>query len=264
MTVAKWLAGAEPQKVLLALARDGVSERKRRLFACACCREAVRRIPDDRTWCAVGVAERLVDGMATDEEVVAASAGMEELMYEADRDQAEMLEDYYAAGGDNCDGWACEDWGEERWREMGCPVDADLGYRSLDASVAFGAAGMLAEAVYQLLGPAPAWRVAVETACTAAREMNQPLERQLRVWFSDLFRVSSRQTPVSAWLSSNEGVVGRLARTIHNERGFEHLPILADAVEDAGCADTELLSHLRGPGPHIRGCWAVDYLLGRE
>jgi hypothetical protein len=42
------------------------------------------------------------------------------------------------------------------------------------------------------------------------------------------------------------------------------LAVLADALEDAGCADADLLGHLRGPGPHIRGCWAVDLLLGKE
>ena len=42
------------------------------------------------------------------------------------------------------------------------------------------------------------------------------------------------------------------------------LPILADALEDAGCGDVDILAHLRGPGPHVRGCWAVDPLLGRE
>jgi hypothetical protein len=41
------------------------------------------------------------------------------------------------------------------------------------------------------------------------------------------------------------------------------LAVLADALEDAGCADAELLGHLRGPGPHVRGCWAVDLLLGK-
>ena len=41
------------------------------------------------------------------------------------------------------------------------------------------------------------------------------------------------------------------------------LTVLADALEDAGCADADLLGHLRGPGPHVRGCWAVDLLLGK-
>ena len=42
------------------------------------------------------------------------------------------------------------------------------------------------------------------------------------------------------------------------------LTLLADALEDAGCTDAELLGHLRSPGPHVRGCWAVDLVLGRK
>jgi hypothetical protein len=44
----------------------------------------------------------------------------------------------------------------------------------------------------------------------------------------------------------------------------ERLTALADALEDAGCADPELLGHLRSPGPHVRGCWAVDLVLGKS
>jgi hypothetical protein len=46
--------------------------------------------------------------------------------------------------------------------------------------------------------------------------------------------------------------------------GPARLGVLADALEDAGSPDTDLLGHLRGPGPHARGCWAVDLLLGKE
>jgi hypothetical protein len=55
-----------------------------------------------------------------------------------------------------------------------------------------------------------------------------------------------------------------LARTAYGERQFEELPVLADALEEAGCADEAILSHLRGPGPHVRGCWAVDLVLDRS
>jgi hypothetical protein len=44
----------------------------------------------------------------------------------------------------------------------------------------------------------------------------------------------------------------------------DRLAVLADALEDAGCDNDEILTHLRGPGPHVRGCWAVDLLLGKE
>jgi hypothetical protein len=54
------------------------------------------------------------------------------------------------------------------------------------------------------------------------------------------------------------------ARAIYDERAFGDLPILADALEDAGCGDPDILSHCRSDGPHARGCWAVDALLGNR
>jgi hypothetical protein len=54
-----------------------------------------------------------------------------------------------------------------------------------------------------------------------------------------------------------------IARRAYDERDFAALPILADALEEAGCADQLLLDHLRGPGPHVRGCVALDAILGR-
>jgi hypothetical protein len=67
-----------------------------------------------------------------------------------------------------------------------------------------------------------------------------------------------------SWLSWNNGTVAKLARAIFDERAFDRLPILADALEDAGCHDTGILAHCRGTGEHVRGCWAVDLLLGKE
>jgi hypothetical protein len=58
--------------------------------------------------------------------------------------------------------------------------------------------------------------------------------------------------------------VVRLAEAIYADRAFDRLPILADALEDAGCTNTELLGHLRGPGPHCRGCWGLDLVVGKK
>ena len=55
-----------------------------------------------------------------------------------------------------------------------------------------------------------------------------------------------------------------MAQWIYQERAFAELPILADALEDAGCTDPTLLDHLRRPGPHFRGCWALDLLRGER
>ena len=58
--------------------------------------------------------------------------------------------------------------------------------------------------------------------------------------------------------------VVQLARSLYEERRFEDMPVLADALEEAGCQDAAVLGHCRGPGPHIRGCWVLDLLMGRE
>jgi hypothetical protein len=57
--------------------------------------------------------------------------------------------------------------------------------------------------------------------------------------------------------------VVKLARAVDKSQEWDRMPVLADALEDAGCTDAELLAHLRSPGPHVRGCWAIDLLLGR-
>jgi hypothetical protein len=54
-----------------------------------------------------------------------------------------------------------------------------------------------------------------------------------------------------------------LARTMYESRDFSAMPILADALQDAGCDNADVLDHCRGPGPHVRGCWVVDLLLGK-
>jgi hypothetical protein len=59
-------------------------------------------------------------------------------------------------------------------------------------------------------------------------------------------------------------LVTGLAQAIYGERAFERMPILADALEEAGCTDAEVLAHCRGSGPHVRGCWVVDLILAES
>lgn len=77
----------------------------------------------------------------------------------------------------------------------------------------------------------------------------------------DILGHPSRPSAIEpAWVTPT--VVG-LAEGIYAERAFDRLPILADALQDAGCEHVDILSHCRGPGPHVRGCWVVDLLLGK-
>jgi hypothetical protein len=66
------------------------------------------------------------------------------------------------------------------------------------------------------------------------------------------------------WLSWNDSTVRKIAFSIYNDRAFERLPILADALADAGCNNDDILNHCREPGVHVRGCWVVDLLLGKS
>jgi hypothetical protein len=66
------------------------------------------------------------------------------------------------------------------------------------------------------------------------------------------------------WLAWNDGAVAKLARGIDEERAFDRMPVLADALEDAGCTDRSILAHCRGPGPHVRGCFVLDLILAKE
>ena len=67
-----------------------------------------------------------------------------------------------------------------------------------------------------------------------------------------------------AWLAWNGGAVPKLAQTIYDSRNFALLPTLADGLEGSGCTDCNILNHLRDPEPHVRGCWAIDLILGKE
>lgn len=66
------------------------------------------------------------------------------------------------------------------------------------------------------------------------------------------------------WLGWNDRTPERIARRIYEERRFEDLPILADALEEAGCTLPEMLEHCRQPRTHYRGCWLIDMILNRE
>jgi hypothetical protein len=64
-----------------------------------------------------------------------------------------------------------------------------------------------------------------------------------------------------AWFTSTAVAI---AQGIYDDRAFDRLPILGDALQDAGCENADILAHCRSEGPHVRGCWVVDLVLGKE
>jgi hypothetical protein len=67
-----------------------------------------------------------------------------------------------------------------------------------------------------------------------------------------------------AWLTWHDGLLVSMARRMYDSRDFNDMPVLADALEEAGCTDADILGHCRQPGEHVRGCWVVDALLGKS
>jgi hypothetical protein len=77
----------------------------------------------------------------------------------------------------------------------------------------------------------------------------------------DIFGNSfSTVTLYPGWLTAP---VIAIARGIYDDRAFDRLPVLADALMDAGCEVSAILDHCRSDGPHVRGCWVVDAILGK-
>jgi hypothetical protein len=92
----------------------------------------------------------------------------------------------------------------------------------------------------------------------AYAERGRPMMAILRCVFGNPFR------PVAfdpRWRTAD---AAGLARGIYEDRAFDRLPLLADALMDAGCADEQILAHCRSEGPHARGCWPVDLILAKE
>jgi hypothetical protein len=90
-----------------------------------------------------------------------------------------------------------------------------------------------------------------------ARQAEARLSDLLRDVFGNPFRPITLNP---SWLTST---VLTLARQMYDSRDFSPMPILADALQDAGCDNEDILNHCRQPGEHVRGCWCVDHLIGR-
>jgi hypothetical protein len=230
MTEAEWLACADPDRILEFL-REKACERKLRYFLVACARNRLPPSPDDDMVEALAVAERYADGRGSKHDLARARKSLKK------HHQARVT----------------------KWWPL---------YTAHIRSV-------------------PAWHAARERIVRAAGEgarccawsstrhefsggtiaMTFPSDELttqacfLRDIFGNPFRPV---TLAPAWLAWNDSTIVRLARAIYDDRRFNELPVLADALEEAGCTDAAILSHLRGPEPHVRGCWVLDLLLGNE
>lgn len=243
MTAEEWLASTDVEKMLLAI-RDVVSERKMRLFAIACCRRIWGRITDPRCRAAVEFAERHVEAGMTRRRGRPA-------VVKAARE-------------------ACNEAESASYRSLNRPDRPDhlIQVNAFHAALAtvessgWFAADLASGFSANLVG----WEWGREKGPPDCDPVGKEAEKRhqlplLRDIFADPFRPPAPVAPaVLAW---NGGTVPKLAAAIYDEGAFDRLPVLADALEEAGCEDAALVAHCREPGPHVRGCWAVDLILGK-
>jgi hypothetical protein len=137
---------------------------------------------------------------------------------------------------------------------------ADGGPRQLLPPWYVGYAGEAELIAYAALGYDPDSLVNVPAErieATVRRYTNHPA-----VYLRDIFGNPFRPVAFSpAWRTS---IAIAIARQVYEERNISAMPILADALEEAGCTNPDLLGHLRGSGTHVRGCWAVDLVLAKK
>jgi hypothetical protein len=225
MTEAEWLACTEPQHFFYALEFEPVSNRKLRLFACACCRLLWHLLTDERSQKAVEVAERFADGVAPLRELEVAYQSA----VEADKATRSRL-------------------GRLSAEALAAKAATYAASHEMNVWIADGARDSAGEAM-------------TFSRHARASEENRIFCRYLIDLFGPLpFRLVAL---APAWLAWNDNAVVKVAQAIYDDRTFDRLPILADALEDAGCPDLDLLAHCRQPGEHVRGCWVVDLLLSK-
>jgi hypothetical protein len=213
-----WRKGDENEKDL---SDDDLSrDRKLRLFACACCRQVWHLLPDARSRTAVEVAERYADGAVSLRELAAA--------------RARAVKAVEGPAGEAA--WAAY------WAASLRTADS---VRNVCAAAA-GAAARAAPAGDR--GPAAAWSAAHDGIVSRQAEL-------VREVFGNPFRPLAVEP---AWLFWQGGTLRGLAEAIYKDTAFELLPVLADALEEAGCYYRDALEHCRKPGQHVRGCWVVD------
>ncbi len=229
MTESEWLASPDPDQ-LFSFLGGKLTMRKRRLFACACCRRVWPLLTDERSRAAVALAERYAD-----EQVIMDLSAKSEL-----RAVAGAAERAYAAATDAGAKCAC------------IAANTTLHNHYHYWAAAEPATWAARAATGDARGDAGSQALAAErrAQCALFREICNPF------WF----RVSA----APSWLACREGTVTKMASAIYENQAYEQLPILADALEESSCDDTQLLEHLRGPAPHVKGCWAVDLLLGKR
>jgi hypothetical protein len=260
VTQEEWLGCSEPDKMLEAL-RGQAGDRQLRWFAVACCRR-IWGLLDESSQAALKALEQSLNGEGGPLPWWGTFAP-------ADRDtttarQAALAVRYASYSRPVLAAQYAAQCAAEAGAEAAAGLAASRALRGADAVATAAATAWdavwnapVTEGTYLMSLRQQAWEAARDAARSAERAEQAALLR-------DVASPQRQEVGVNpSWLAWQDGTVPRLAQAMYESGVFGHLPVLADALEDAGCAERAILDHLRGAGPHVRGCWAVDLLLGK-
>ena len=245
MTEQEWMDCTDPQPMLEFL-RGKVSDRKLRLYFCGGCRLIACLFFRPESLKCVEVAERYADGKATGEEVYQVQYDAESPTFGYEFDKEGFPADH-------------------PYKQQIVPRLVEMG--ALPESALTGGEWQVDDAVRERLLAAGSW---LAMSCAHSLREASPLDLRAmsivpwpgRCLIDCAFGNPFRPIPLdSSWLTSP---TPQLAESIYTDRAFDRLPILADALEDAGCTNADILNHCRQPGEHVRGCWVIDLLLGKK
>jgi hypothetical protein len=248
MTERKWLTSSEPVPMLDFLGRK-VGDRKPRLFACACCRDVWEWVADERSRRAVEVGETWADGTAKPAAVEAARKAAAAADRAADNRARAVPADARA----------------ERWKAW---VDCAAAYAATRAVARpRGSVEEASISAIEVAQAAAGWAAALAGKRKATvNRAGKDGQGAARARQASLLRciVGNPFRPVALDPSWRTSTVVALAEGIYADSAFDRLPVLADALQDAGCDNEQVSSHCRSGGPHARGCWVVDLLLRKK
>ena len=234
MTEAEWRAGRDFDGMLEVLRHHHISDRRCRLFACACCRHAGHLIADASVWSLLERSEEYVEGLLAHAEVEELRAAEE-----ARRPSVRPFSRMAMLG-------ACLDIAR-----YAIPSPHAL---SIAHEVSSQIVGALCTEDYEERGGHrdPVGRFILSDLGRDAQAL------LLQDIMGNPFR------PVTFSPSWRTDTAVALAAGMYEFRDFSPMPVLADALQDAECDSAEVLDHCRAPGPHVRGCWVVDAVLSKQ
>jgi hypothetical protein len=253
VTEQEWLDGDCPRQAYL-LVRGRATDRQARLLMAACCRLLSEAFFDPRIERALAAVERCADD--PEAEAAANAVWFDLVTAQVGPPSPGASADVAAA---ILDVWQLldEQWLGVEYQNLRHALShaAYLSLREKPRVVFTGGEGDAVEICVEAVLAADEWR-----RREGGASGDEGVGRQMVGLLHDLFGSPSRPAAFDAsWRTT---AVMALARCAYEERSFDLLPVLADALQDAGCPEGAITSHLREPGPHVRGCWAVDLALG--